>query len=233
MKTLKLLAPLRTKNNSKNKQFFIYQSYVNMFKKINIDLIFISPSSAESYKQLANICDGLFLAGGVDMDANYYHESNYSTNILEMPEIDQMEIDLIKLFNQINKPIIGICRGHQIINVAFGGTLYQDINNQYNTNINHNQNNQQKYCHYIHIVKNSTLSRYLPEITLVNSYHHQNIKNLAPGFKVMAYSEDGLIEAIEKKNIISVQWHPEKVNDENQNNILTMFSHLFKDLDIK
>lgn len=228
MKTIRLLAPLRTIDNPRGKQFYVYQYYINMFKKINAELIFIPPASKETYQQLANICDGLFLAGGLDMDACYYHEDNHETNELEIAEVDQMDFDLISLFHQMNKPIIGICRGHQIINIAFGGTLYQDINSQYKTTINHSQSIYQKYCHDIHVVKNTTLANYLSPIATVNSYHHQNIKDLAPGFKVMAYSEDGLIEAIEKDNIISVQWHPEKVIDENQDKILDMFLHLFK-----
>lgn len=227
MKTIRLLAPLRTIDNPRGKQFYVYQYYVDMFKKINAELIFITPAIQETYKQLGDICDGLFLAGGLDMDASYYHEDNHETNELEIAEVDQMDLDLINLFYQMNKPIIGICRGHQIINIAFGGTLYQDINSQYKTTINHNQSIHQKYSHDIHVVKNTTLAHYLPSITTVNSYHHQNIKDLAPGFQVMAYSEDGLIEAIEKDNIISVQWHPEKVNDDNQDKILDMFLHLF------
>lgn len=227
MKTIKLLAPLRTIDNPRGKQFYVYQYYIDMFKKINAELIFITPSSKETYQQLIEMCDGLLLAGGLDIDASYFHEINHPTNQLELKEVDQMDLDLIKLCDQIHKPIIGICRGHQIINVAFGGTLYQDINSQYKTSINHSQSIHQVYCHDIHVVENTTLANYLSPITSVNSYHHQNIKDLAEGFKIMAYSEDGLIEAIEKDNIISVQWHPEKVVDENQDKILNMFLQLF------
>lgn len=227
MKTIQLLAPLRTTDTPRGKQFYVYQYYINMFKKINAELIFITPSSYQTYQQFMEICDGLLLAGGLDIDASYYHEINHPSNQLELKEVDQMDFDLIQLCYQMHKPIIGICRGHQIINVAFGGTLYQDINSQYETTINHSQSIHQVYCHDIHVVENTTLANYLSCITLVNSYHHQNIKDLAPGFKVMAYSDDGLIEAIEKDNIVSIQWHPEKVNDDNQDKIVDMFLQLF------
>lgn len=227
MKTIQLLAPLKTIDNPRGKQFYIYQNYIDMFKKINAELIMIAPASKQTYQQLCQMCDGLLLTGGLDFDAHYYHEDNHPTNQLEMPEVDQMDFDLIKLFHQSHKPIIGICRGHQEINAAFGGTLYQDINSLYKTSISHQQSLDQLYCHKVQVVKNSSLAHYFSDTIEVNSYHHQNIKDLAPGFQVMAYSEDGLIEAIEKDNIISVQWHPEKINDENQDKLLKIFQQLF------
>ncbi|MGN1182719.1 MAG: gamma-glutamyl-gamma-aminobutyrate hydrolase family protein [Faecalibacillus sp.] len=227
MKTIKLLTPLRTTHAPRGKQFYIYQNYIEMFKKINAVLIFISPEQREIYQELAEICDGLLLVGGDDIDASYYNEPNNEHNELEIPEVDRMDFDLVYLFDKLQKPIIGICRGHQILNVAFGGSLYQDIATQYQTSVNHRQDDHQQYCHHIEVIDHSTLSHYLDNLTSVNSFHHQCIKNLATGFQVMAYSEDGIIEAIEKKNVISLQWHPEKTNDENQKKILQMFLHLF------
>lgn len=229
MQTLRLLAPLRTTDTKRGKQFYVYQYYVDMFKKINVELIFVSPLSLETYQQFASLCDGLFLAGGLDINACFYHEKNHESNHLEIIEVDQMDIELLHLFNQLQKPVIGICRGLQVINVAFGGTLYQDINSQCKTSLCHQQSDHQKYSHQIHIVPHSLLSHYFKEFTTVNSFHHQAIKDLAEGFQVMAYSEDGLIEAIEKKDIIALQWHPEKINDDNQNKILHMFLDFFKE----
>lgn len=228
MKTIRLLTPLRTTDTRRGKQFYIYQYYVEMFKKINAQLFMITPEDQETYLQLASFCDGLLLVGGLDLDASYYHETNHHTNQLEIPEVDQMDLELIHLFDQLQKPIIGICRGHQVINVAFGGTLYQDINSQCATTIEHHQSDHQKYCHQLQVVPHTSLAAYFDERTLVNSFHHQCIKKVADGFQVMAYSEDGLIEAIEKKNVMSVQWHPEKVNDDNQDKILQMFLTMFR-----
>ena len=229
MHTLRLLAPLRTTDTKRGKQFYVYQYYIDMFKKINVELIFIPPSSLDTYKQLSLICDGLLLAGGLDIDACFYHKKNHKSNQLDIFEVDVMDMDLIHLFDSFQKPIIGICRGIQLINVAFGGTLYQDINSQYSTSLCHQQSDHQKYCHQIHVIPHSFLSHYFDECTMVNSFHHQAIKDLANGFQVMAYSEDGLIEAIEKKNVIALQWHPEKINDDNQKKILHMFLDFLKE----
>lgn len=228
MKTKFLLTPLRTIQNPKGKHYYIYQYYVNMFKKINTELICIAPSILENYQRLSNICDGLLLTGGLDIDASYFHEQNLPVNELELPEVDKMDLELIHMFDRQKKPIIGICRGHQLINIAFGGTLYQDIPSQYQTNIQHSQKYDQIYCHQISVVPGTSMAKYFPDRITVNSFHHQAIKDLARGFQVMAYSEDGLIEAIEKDHIMSVQWHPEKINDENQQKILQLFYDLIK-----
>lgn len=228
MKTLFLLTPLKTIDHPKGKQFYIYQYYIDMFKKINAELICITPSNINTYEKLSKICDGLLLTGGLDIDASYFNEENLPVNQLELPEVDKMDIELIQLFHHQKKPIIGICRGHQLINIAFGGTLYQDIPSQYHTDIQHCQKSNQQYSHQILITPDSSMASFFPERITVNSFHHQAIKKLANGFRIMAYSEDGLIEAIENDHIMSVQWHPEKINDENQEKIIQLFLKLFQ-----
>ncbi|MBM6931288.1 type 1 glutamine amidotransferase [[Clostridium] spiroforme] len=228
MKTLFLLTPLKTIDHPRGKQYYIYQYYIDMFKKLNAELICIAPSNVNNYEKLSEICDGLLLTGGLDIDASYFDEENLPVNQLELPEVDQMDIELIKLFHQQKKPIIGICRGHQLINIAFGGTLYQDIPAQYHTSIQHSQKINQQYCHSVSIMPNSSMAQFFPKQITVNSFHHQAIKKLAKGFQVMAYSEDGLIEAMENDRIMSVQWHPEKISDENQDKIVQLFKTLFQ-----
>ena len=126
-------------------------------------------------------------------------------NIIVVEEIDTLDFSIIKAFNNVNKPILGICRGIQAINVCFGGSLYQDI--PY-----HKLPKEER--HNIKFEKASFLYNcYNTEQMLINSLHHQAIKELAKGFKAVAKSEDGIVEAIENKNIIAVQWHPEYMND--------------------
>lgn len=120
-------------------------------------------------------------------------------------KIDTLDFAIIKAFNNVNKPILGICRGIQAINVCFGGSLYQDI--PY-----HKLSKEER--HNVKFEKESFLYNcYNTEQMLINSLHHQAIKEVAKGFNVVAKSDDGIIEAIENKNIIAVQWHPEYMND--------------------
>ena len=111
-------------------------------------------------------------------------------------EIDTLDFAIIKAFNNVNKPILGICRGIQAINVCFGGSLYQDI--PY-----HKLSKEER--HNVKFEKESFLYNcYNTEQMLINSLHHQSIKEVAKGFNVVAKSDDGIIEAIENKNIIAV-----------------------------
>ncbi|MDO4499964.1 MAG: gamma-glutamyl-gamma-aminobutyrate hydrolase family protein [Erysipelotrichaceae bacterium] len=144
-----------------------------------------------------NKCDVLFVPGGLDINPKRYNEENTGTKEF-LDEIDELDYALIDAFYKAGKPIIGICRGHQIINVFFGGTLYQDI-------ADHDD-----VFHNVTLKKGGFVDKiYNCETLRVNSYHHQNIKDVAPGFEVVAVSEDGYVEAIQKDNIYSVQWHPE------------------------
>ena len=111
----------------------------------------------------------------------------------------------VEEFNKQNKPILGICAGIQELNVIFGGTLFQSIPN-------HNLKDQSK--HIINIEEDSFLYKiYKKDKLEVNSYHEQAIKDVAPGFRIVARCDDGTIEGIEKDNVIGVQWHPESVLD--------------------
>lgn len=161
-------------------------------------------------------CDGLMVSGGQDIDAAYYGEDNMPYNGEISPYRDIMELKLIKKAILANKPVLGICRGIQVVNAAMGGTLYQDIYEQVKDRqlIKHSQNAPRWHAtHQVVIRKNSFMwDVFKTEKVSVNSFHHQAVKDIAPGFEVTAWSEDGIIEAIEysKTNFaVGVQWHPE------------------------
>jgi putative glutamine amidotransferase len=171
-------------------------------------------------------CDGLMVTGGPDVDASYYGEINMVCNGDISPYRDVMELALIKKAVLTNKPILGICRGLQMINVAMGGTLYQDINEQIKDIqlIKHSQSAPRWYAsHKIKIKKNSFIWEVFDtEQVSVNSFHHQCVKGIAPGFDITAWSEDGIAEAIECTNTmfaLGVQWHPEDLWKENNNQL--------------
>lgn len=151
------------------------------------------------------MCDGLL----VTESANDVHPKYYNEQVLKGKEYIHDEFPIVKkaveVFSKHNKPILGICAGIQEINVIYGGTLNQLIENHYL---------KEGEYHKIEIKKDSLLyDIYKKESMEVNSYHKQSIKKVSPGFKVGAVSSDGVIEEIEKENIIAVQWHPEVVYD--------------------
>lgn len=169
------------------------------------------PLDAEHY---VNAIDGLILAGGQDVSPIFYDEEPTHHLGATHPERDTFEIALVKEAYRQCKPIFAVCRGMQIVNVAFGGTLHQDIRILEQFPVQHDQKTNSQYAsHSIAIAPNSFLSSFLGESHLVNSFHHQAVKDLADLFEATAWSADGLIEAFETKDknqsILAVQWHPE------------------------
>jgi putative glutamine amidotransferase len=185
-----------------------------MFKQAHLDIITIGSTSQDTQQFLVDNCDGLLLTGGFDIDPIYYQEKIHPKTKLEA-----LEFSLIKMFTQQNKPILGICRGIQTINVAFGGTLIQDLESDF-----HMQKEMTGYQHLVKTTNNSLLKKYLGV-----EFHHQAINHLAKDFMISAKSEDNIIEGIEKDNIIGVQWHPEKNNDKIQQRLLNLFKDLLEE----
>jgi putative glutamine amidotransferase len=160
-------------------------------------------------------CDGFLVSGGPDIDAKYYNENNFAFNGTISPLRDAMDIYITKKAFEAKKPILGICRGIQVLNVAMGGTLYQDINSQIKGQniLKHSQNAPKWYpIHEIYIERDSIIwETFKTGITRVNSFHHQAVKDVAPGFVVTSKAADGVIESIEYVGqfAVGVQWHPE------------------------
>lgn len=158
--------------------------------------------------------DGLLLTGGVDIDPLLYGENPLPVNGELDPLRDYFELELLSYADQAELPILGICKGCQILNVAMGGTLYQDLYKQKKTVFKHFQDAPRWYpTHGINIEGNSYLYKIInKKNTKVNSIHHQGIKDVSSDFNITAQADDGVIEAIEKKDgrfVIGVQWHPE------------------------
>ena len=154
----------------------------------------------------ANKCDILCLAGGGDVNPYFYGQRNISSTNLDTFR-DLAELELTYLFISKNKPIIAICRGLQLLNVYFGGSILQNINN-------HSQVNGQDYYHKIITLKNGLLSEYKSKI-IVNSAHHQAVDILGKNLIVDSISLDGVIESFYHKYlpIYAFQFHPERLKD--------------------
>lgn len=179
-----------------------------------LPIIFPFTENEQDVEQLAEVCDGFLFTGGPDITPELYHENTMEGLVTVCPKRDILESIVFRTAFEQDKPILGICRGIQAINVFLGGSLYQDIPMQYPSETEHHQ--VPPYDQPVHDV---TISEGTPlyecfgvDRLPVNSHHHQAIKRLAPGLKAMAFSPDGLIEAAympEKRFLWAVQWHPE------------------------
>lgn len=169
-------------------------------------------SDADTIARQLEMLDGIVISGGYDVNPLVYGEEPAEKQEFICPERDNYDIKIIRMALELNKPILGICRGLQIINVALGGTLYQDLSQNSDCYIKHRQKSKPDVAgHTVETVKNTKIHKILGNSILVNSFHHQAIKELAPGFVLSAMAKDGIIEAIEKEDgfVVAVQWHPE------------------------
>ncbi|MDO5546623.1 MAG: gamma-glutamyl-gamma-aminobutyrate hydrolase family protein [Eubacteriales bacterium] len=163
--------------------------------------------------RLLSLVDGVLLTGGQDVSPELYGETPSDT-VVTCKMRDGMETLVLQKAMELDKPVLGICRGIQFINVILGGTLYQDLPTQHPSQIKHCQcPPYDKPIHRVILRKDSPLYGLLRQDELsVNSYHHQAVKELARSLIPMAESEDGLVEAVYKpdqKFLWAVQWHPE------------------------
>jgi len=163
----------------------------------------------------ARVLDGLVLQGGADVSPSSYGETPLAPQWAGDRYRDVYEMELVHEFIEAGKPILGICRGAQLINVAFGGTLYQDIPTQLPQSQVHVTDSYEKHRHEIRFEPGSGLARMYRGVQKpsVTSIHHQSIKTLGRGLHVEAWSEpDGVVEAVRangKGYVLAVQWHPE------------------------
>jgi len=163
----------------------------------------------------ARALDGLVLQGGADVSPATYGEAPLAPEWAGDRLRDVYEMELVHEFIEAGKPVLGICRGAQLINVTFGGTLYQDIRTQLAESLVHVTDAYEKHRHDIRFEPGSRLARLYrgAERGVVTSIHHQSIKTLGRGLTVEAWSEpDGVVEAIRaagKSYVFAVQWHPE------------------------
>lgn len=210
--------------------YFIQQSYMNALEKADAQYVGVIPNKDHDYNYLLDFCDGLLICGGNDSHSKYYHQELHETAEIVRENIDEMDFALVDLFVKANKPVLGICRGHQVINIYYGGTLFQDIPSQVNTSIMHRQKEAKHVgTHSIKLTKDSVLGKE-NDCYIVNSFHHQNIDKLGDTLEVLAYSEDGLIEAIQNDHVLGVQWHPEcMIEDAFHMNIIQTFVNKCKE----
>lgn len=179
-----------------------------------IPLILPLTEAGKLLGELTATCDGFLLTGGYDISPSLYGQKRLPACGDGTEGLDRMEAALLPRILAADKPLLGICRGLQFLNVALGGTLWQDLPMQHPSNIGHNM--EAPYDRFIHLAlqpEDSPLRQIIPAREFgVNSAHHQGVCTLGEGLFPAAHSEDGLIEAVcmpGKKFVYAVQWHPE------------------------
>lgn len=177
---------------------------------------------ATALRAIYDRLDGLLLAGGGDISPNHYDDQPHERlGMIDLPR-DMAELRLARWAAADHKPLLGICRGVQLINVALGGSLYQDIPSQLGSTIDHNESYVREdwtfLAHTMTITPDARLARFLGTTDLmINSLHHQAVRRIAPGLRAVAWAPDGVIEALESEDtrfIVGVQCHPEALQAE-------------------
>ncbi len=196
------------------------QNYIEWLKSFSDEVEILNLHHSVNQPKDLLKCDSLLLPGGVDINPENYNQTNIGLSKItdESKMRDKFERELIDVALNNNLPILGICRGFQLVNVHLGGTLFQHIDNH------RNSNSEDDLVHKVKVNQNSELFRIVNfEEGIVNSSHHQAVDKIADVLISTAYSEDGIIEALEWKDksnkspLLLVQWHPERMKDRNEN----------------
>ena len=209
--------------DDEKESYWMLPGYMKVLERCGA-LPIMLPLTADSVvlKQAFSICDGLLLTGGHDVGTYVYGKEPVKECGIPCRARDEMESILFEMALQEDKPVLGICRGIQFMNAYLGGDLYQDLPTEYKGKVEHHMTPPyDRTAHKVEVLENGMLAEIIGAgVHEVNSYHHQAIKELSDSLEVMAFSEDGLIEAVcvkNKKFMMGVQWHPEfsyEVNDD-------------------
>jgi gamma-glutamyl-gamma-aminobutyrate hydrolase PuuD len=198
-------------------QVALYANYVRVLARVGVTPVLVTPAhEPEAIVRLVEACSGLVLTGGEDVDPSRYGEEPVPEIGTVNPGRDAMEWRALDAALERELPVLGICRGMQVLNVYFGGTLYQDLPTQWGTDAVHYQEKPWgEHSHQVRCEDESLLHGILGECLPleINSFHHQAVKDLAPNVRPTAVATDGLIEGVEAVDhdwVVGVQWHPER-----------------------
>lgn len=206
--------------NGVEKQF-VNTRYLKQLTDRGLNTIMINTNNPNP-EEIVKLCDGFLLTGGTDIDPVHFGEENTGESKNVLPQLDILDKLIIEHAVETKKPILGICRGHQAINIFLGGTLHQHIGTDHES---------VKIDHIVETVPNKHLN-FKKQIN-VNSWHHQAVKDLAPGLELIASHPDGTVEAFAHKTlpIVGVQWHPEILSDSEETKLI--FDLFLKQLNTK
>lgn len=217
---MKPIIGLALANRVKPKKIYsvINNDYIKAIQEAGgIPVLIPFSDNIENVRAYTEKIQGIVFTGGEDISPLFYNEEPRKEVECIIEDRDRFELELFKEVYKKNIPILGICRGLQLINVGLGGNLYQDINSQIPNSYGHAPKHtlRSNFYHSVKIEKNTKLfDIFKTEDLKVNSFHHQSVKKLGNDLKITAFSNDGVVEAIEsidERYLVAVQWHPENL----------------------
>lgn len=218
------------KHNSFMEGVYVHEDYHKSIARNKAIPLILPYTSPELAIEMIDLCDGIILSGGEDVDPFFYGQEPHLHLGETIPQRDEVEIAMVKYALDRELPLLAICRGVQILNVALGGTLIQDIPSTMKEPIQHSQKvDRSRETHWVTLDKESKLYQIFGEESVrVNSLHHQALDRIANDLNVVAKATDGIIEAVEYAHspfAIGVQWHPESLASSNplMNKLFTEF----------
>lgn len=206
----KLIIGITTRNINSNSgvQVALNQTYLDAIAKIDAIPLLLTKDNLQMFSQI----DGLIISGGDDVNPSYYHQlKHYKTSFDH--RVDDLDFECIRLALEHKIPILGICRGIQVINVYFNGTLIQDLPSLKNSHLHKTDEYIVFNTHDVIIKPDCFLSQIFPLKYFCNTAHHQAIDKLGDNLEICALSKDNIIEAIKHQSlpIYGIQWHPERL----------------------
>lgn len=201
---------------------FLHRSYAFMIRRAGgVPVLLPNPSDPEEVDRLIGVLDGLLLSGGEDLEPHRFNEDVATATLELAPDRDEFELLAIKKADMLGLPIFAICRGIQALNVAYGGTLFQDLLEQRPKPTDNHSRGSLFYrrFHHVRIEPGTRLHEIVGADSIrVSTAHHQAVKDLGQNLRITAYStEDNVVEAVEvpgDRFVLGVQWHPEVVEDD-------------------
>lgn len=206
------LIGITTYGRDETNKFSLPSGYVDAVRRAGGIPLLLPPGEPHLSVLLEGL-DGVILAGGGDIDPTRYHGQHHETIYMLDPERDASEIELVQRLVKLELPLLPICRGTQVLNVALGGTLIEHLPDEVGETIAHRLPVRRPAFHTVAVEPSSKLAQIMgqSEVTPA-SWHHQAARQVAPGLNVVARAADGTIEALEMVDhpwLIAVQWHPE------------------------
>jgi putative glutamine amidotransferase len=225
---MKPLIGITSRYSSENNQYNLPDAYVKAIQRNGGTPIVIPPLHDVDYIQIYDITDGIIFSGGPDVDPLLYGEEPLPKQGRIEPMRDDFEFKLANLALTGKKPVFGICRGLQVLNIAAGGTLIQDIESQVEKPLKRRQDAKGWYgTHHVFLKQGSLIYEIFGKDKVVtNTFHHQACKDPAKGFKETGWTSDKVIEVLEISSEpwkLCVQWHPELMDNEDMNKLFKSF----------